>query len=68
MYADKDFGELVFRQRLLASGVILIRLAGLSPESKAEIVAEVIGLRAAELINAFTVVAPGSVRIRRARG
>ena len=26
--SDKDFGELVFRQRLLHSGVILFRLAG----------------------------------------
>src|SRR6202021_1225355 len=29
MTADKDFGELVFRQRLVHSGVLLIRLAGL---------------------------------------
>jgi len=32
--ADKDFGELVFRQGLLHSGVVLIRLAGLEAESK----------------------------------
>ena len=31
--ADKDFGELVFRQRCVTSGVVLIRLSGLSPES-----------------------------------
>ena len=29
--ADKDFGELVFRQRLLTHGVVLLRLAGVSP-------------------------------------
>ena len=34
--ADKDFGELVFRQRLPHSGVFLYRLAGLAPELKAE--------------------------------
>jgi predicted nuclease of predicted toxin-antitoxin system len=28
--ADTDFGELVFRQHRLATGVVLIRLAGLS--------------------------------------
>ena len=33
--ADKDFGELVFRQRLLHSGILLIRLAGLTPDRKA---------------------------------
>ena len=37
--ADKVFGELVFRQRLLHAGVLLIRLAGLRPETKAELVA-----------------------------
>ncbi|MCA1626567.1 MAG: DUF5615 family PIN-like protein [Acidobacteria bacterium] len=38
---DKDFGELVFREgRLAAGGVVLIRLAGLSAERKAEIVAD----------------------------
>ena len=36
MTADKDFGELVFRQHLIHSGVLLIRLAGLKPELKAE--------------------------------
>jgi predicted nuclease of predicted toxin-antitoxin system len=32
--ADKDFGELVFRQRRLHSGVVLIRLAGLEAENQ----------------------------------
>ncbi|MGA9997739.1 MAG: DUF5615 family PIN-like protein, partial [Pyrinomonadaceae bacterium] len=37
---DKDFGELVFKEnRLAAGGVVLIRLAGLSADRKAEIVA-----------------------------
>jgi hypothetical protein len=27
--ADKDFGELIFRQRLLHAGVLLIRRAGI---------------------------------------
>jgi predicted nuclease of predicted toxin-antitoxin system len=35
---DKDFGELVYCQRLTNSGVVLIRLEGLSAESKASIV------------------------------
>jgi predicted nuclease of predicted toxin-antitoxin system len=37
--ADKDFGELVFRQARLHRGVVLLRLAGLSNTAKAEIVA-----------------------------
>jgi predicted nuclease of predicted toxin-antitoxin system len=63
--ADKDFGELVFRQGLVHSGVVLVRLAGLANATKAEIVAEVCRVRAAELIDSFTVISPGQVRIRR---
>lgn len=36
--ADKDFGELVFRMGNIHTGVVLTRLAGLSPETKARIV------------------------------
>ena len=28
--ADKDFGDLVFRQRLISSGIVLLRIAWLS--------------------------------------
>jgi predicted nuclease of predicted toxin-antitoxin system len=62
--ADKDFGELVFRQGLVHSGVVLLRLAGLANVTKAEIVAEVCRDRSADLIRAFSVVSPGQVRIR----
>jgi len=34
--ADKDFGELVFRQHLISKGVILMRLAGMTPNKKAQ--------------------------------
>jgi predicted nuclease of predicted toxin-antitoxin system len=63
--ADKDFGELVFRQKLVNSGVVLLRLAGLAPETKAEIAADVLRDREAELLQAFSVISPGMVRIRR---
>src|SRR4051812_43324437 len=53
--ADKDFGELVFRQNLVNHGVVLLRLAGLSSEIKAEIVADVLRDRAVELPQAFSV-------------
>src|SRR5689334_13543289 len=35
---DKDFGELVFRLRRVANGVVLVRLEGLIPDTKAIIV------------------------------
>jgi predicted nuclease of predicted toxin-antitoxin system len=63
--ADKDFGDLVFRQGLVHSGVVLLRFAGLANATKADIVAEVCRDRAAELVGVFSVVSPGQVRIRR---
>ena len=62
--ADKDFGELIFRQRRVTSGVILIRLAGLSPSRKAQIVVSAIEKHGPELEHSFSVINQGSVRIR----
>lgn len=62
--ADKDFGELIFRAgRLSAGGVVLIRLAGLSAERKAEIVADALREHETELARCFSVISPGNVRI-----
>jgi len=66
--ADKDFGELVFRQRYITHGVILIRLSGLSSNRKAEIVVDNFTQHEGELIQSFTVVTPTTVRIRRQIG
>ena len=63
--ADKDFGELVFRQGRIHAGVVLVRLAGLSPHAKARMVSTVFANRGNELLNAFSVISPGRVRIRR---
>jgi len=63
--ADKDFGEMVFRQNLLsAGGVVLIRLAGLSPKRKAEVVSRVFRDRGTDLRQAFSVISPGRIRVR----
>ncbi len=66
--ADKDFGEMIFRQRLHTHGIVLVRLAGLSPSRKAEIVASTVNQHATELAHAFSVIAPGVFRIRRFGG
>jgi predicted nuclease of predicted toxin-antitoxin system len=63
--ADKDFGELVFRQGRLMSGILLVRLAGLSPARKAGIAASAVNQHSPELPSAFAVLTPGSFRIRR---
>lgn len=61
---DKDFGELVFRQQRISSGVVLIRLAGLSSESKAMTVTSAVEVHREKLYDSFSVIAPGSLRIR----
>jgi len=61
---DKDFGELVYRNRLASAGVLLIRLQGLSAERKANLVTEAIRLHGQEMLNAFAVISPGLLRIR----
>ncbi|MEH2409717.1 DUF5615 family PIN-like protein [Nostoc sp.] len=63
--SDKDFGELVFRLRRIATGVVLIRLFGLSPDDRAEIIANAINQHADELLGAFTVISSKSIRIRK---
>lgn len=61
---DKDLGELVFRLRRIAYGVILVRLSGLSTEAKCATVADAIRQHGDEMPHAFTVISPGMVRIR----
>jgi hypothetical protein len=62
--ADKDFGELVFRQGRRRAGVILLRLAGLSSSAKADIVAEALQNHGVELPGTCSGISPGLVRIR----
>ena len=59
---DKDFGELAFRQSLVHSGLILVRLAGLPGTTKAAILIHLLEKHRLELPGAFTVVSPGMVR------
>ena len=63
--ADKGFGELVYLQRRLTAGVVLIRLAGYPPEGKAEIVSGAMRDRGDEMAGAFSVITATSVRVRR---
>jgi predicted nuclease of predicted toxin-antitoxin system len=66
--ADKDFGELVFRQHRINKGVVLLRLAGLPPQRKAEIVASCLEDHGQEMAAAFTVVSLTNLRIRKEPG
>lgn len=62
---DKDFGELIFRNKRSAPGVILYRLAGLSNEEKSSILLSVLKKRGKNLSYSFTVITKDRVRIRR---
>ena len=62
--SDKDFGDLVFRQHLVSSGILLLRIAGLPQERKAAIVAQAISKHGAAMPGAFTVLTPTAIRIR----
>jgi len=62
---DKDSGELVHRQRQASAGVLLIRLAGESPDGKARLVVRAIVDHGSEFSAAFAVLEPARLRIRR---
>jgi len=62
---DKDFGELVYRMNRVTQGVILVRLDGLHPKTKANVVSGAIAAYGSETISAFTVISPGNIRVRK---
>lgn len=62
--ADKDFGELIFRQGHVKRGIVLYRLAGLSVQEKAEIVSFAIGEHGDALLQSFGVITEKAIRIR----
>ena len=63
--ADKDFGELIFRQQLLHSGVLLVRLAGFKPDIKAELIAAAFNQHGEELAAGFGVLSKSALRLRK---
>jgi len=65
MTRDKDFGELVYRDKKVHSGIILNRLYTLKSDKKAELVTKIIEEFGEELIGSFTVIQPGKIRIRK---
>lgn len=62
---DKDFGELVYRQRQVHQGIVLIRLGTTPAAEKAKVVNFVLLEYGDRLQQAFTVIQANAVRIRR---
>lgn len=62
---DKDFGELVYRLKMVNHGVILIRLSGWESREKGRFVAEIISNHKEEFWNSFSVIGSDKIRIRK---
>ena len=60
---DRDFGEMVIRQRLGVGGVILLELDRLSNATEADTVADVISAHADRLSGNLVVIEPGRIRV-----
>lgn len=63
--ADKDFGTLTFRKKMVSEGIILYRLSGLSNMEKAKHVLSVVSNYSSDLKGSFTVIGKDHIRIRK---
>lgn len=61
---DTDFGTLVFRDRLSAAGVILLRMPGLRKHEVAARLGAAVQAHAHEIFGSFIVLDPDKIRIR----
>jgi len=61
---DKDFGELVFRQKKLTHGIVLIRATDESSENKLELLKNVLDKVGDKVKNKFVVVNESGIRVR----
>lgn len=65
---DRDFGELVVRQKLAVEGVILLESDRLSNVGEAERVSQVVRSHLDRLIRNLVVIEPSRIRIRPLQG
>lgn len=61
---DRDFGELVIRQRLEVGGVVLLELERLSNQAEADLVLSILTTNTDKLSGNLVVIEPGRARIR----
>ena len=61
---DKDFGELVYRTKMVHAGIILIRLEELKSKTRSQIVVDFIKKNFGLLSGSFIVIQAGAARIR----
>jgi predicted nuclease of predicted toxin-antitoxin system len=65
--SDKDFGELVFRDRLNSHGIVLLRLDELSMSARIARLRQAWPVVQANTSGKFVVITPGKVRVRALR-
>jgi predicted nuclease of predicted toxin-antitoxin system len=61
---DKDFGDLIFRQNLVSTGVLLLRLEGVMADEKSGLVEAALTDHHGELSGHFCVLTRNSLRVR----
>ena len=61
---DSDFGDLVMRQHLPSTGIILLRLSGMDRSAQPDYVAHIIAMNAVAIPGSFTVITPSGIRVR----
>jgi predicted nuclease of predicted toxin-antitoxin system len=61
--ADKDFGDIVYRQKRNHHGIILFRLAGLNIEKKIQTIISALNQHHNEIENHFSVISKTHIRI-----
>ncbi len=61
--SDKDFGEMIFKNKNRHSGIILLRLVDERPSKKILVLNSILKNHLADLIGNFVVVTENSVRI-----
>lgn len=62
---DKDFGELVYRNKLVSNGVLLLRFGKLEIGERIELLLGLLEERGSLIVGAFTVITTTGVRIRK---
>lgn len=61
--SDKDFGNIVYRQKRSHHGIVLLRLAGLSTERKIQLVLNALKQHYNEIENHFSVISKTHIRV-----
>ena len=62
---DKDFGELIFREKKRHKGIVLLRLEDERAENKIKVIEQLLEQYADQIAECFTVVTENAVRIAR---